>query len=578
MTGGEPVDWYDTAARRLDDALARGDLESALEACATCEEQREQALAAAPSQAERFRVLGRSRDLGSDSAFLLVHSGRPLEAVYALERSLQRVLGDEQLIKDVLPRAVTSHNPDQTSDVDEAVDGLIAAYRRERDFHATDEAEGTEEPPESLAAYMLVNRSCEAAGIHLAQWLADMREQIVLATAERRKLIMYVAVARLGLVAILLDGRSGDLEAHALLDPGIHGSLFDRPVGSVVGPDMNMVFSVESDVIATVNRLAHDRQFGSDWRGVLDQLEPSVAPLAGAVAAAIDSLLKAAPPTEDVSLVLCGAVSNLPVTSAPVGTDDDRTLLDVCAVRHLPSAVQAHLTDLTSVEPNQLSAVRVVHDPSLDPCEVQSAEEFASSVNWLFDAADGGFFADRSTTEPGVLHLVCHGEYRYWQVLNAAFYLGGETLIDLRELLSGSADLRGHHVIAAACQSGHGWMTETRDESTSLAHGLLYAGASGVLASAWPLDDTATAVLVATFYEHWRSDIANPWRALTRAQRLLRTLSWDGFCEYARGVPALEDLRIRRPQMESLWYAAPEQSNADLRLPWWMWGGLTYRG
>lgn len=60
------------------------------------------------------------------------------------------------------------------------------------------------------------------------------------------------------------------------------------------------------------------------------------------------------------------------------------------------------------------------------------------------------------------------------------------------------------------------------DDYAGLPSGILYAGATCVLSSLWCVDDTATAVLMDTFYREWREEGRSVAAALVKAQRWLR--------------------------------------------------------
>jgi CHAT domain-containing protein/tetratricopeptide (TPR) repeat protein len=76
-------------------------------------------------------------------------------------------------------------------------------------------------------------------------------------------------------------------------------------------------------------------------------------------------------------------------------------------------------------------------------------------------------------------------------------------------------------VVLSACNTGLG--TDTKGEGfVGLTRGFMYAGAAGVMASLWKVDDEATAELMKNFYASVLSEGLSPAAALKRAQMRLR--------------------------------------------------------
>lgn len=105
---------------------------------------------------------------------------------------------------------------------------------------------------------------------------------------------------------------------------------------------------------------------------------------------------------------------------------------------------------------------------------------------------------------PRLLHFAVHGYASprdpdgscLWLAPSAeGAPIGRLGVADLRGL-----DLSGTHVTLSACESGLGALREG-EGPMGLARGFLASGASSVLASLWKVDDKATSVLMADFYE-----------------------------------------------------------------------------
>ena len=123
------------------------------------------------------------------------------------------------------------------------------------------------------------------------------------------------------------------------------------------------------------------------------------------------------------------------------------------------------------------------------------------------------------------VHLACHAGYDANQPLASAMQLADGRL-SLARLMDGQ-DLAGVRlVVASACQSGVSGALELPDEALGLPTGWLLAGAAGVIATLWPVDDLAAALVAARFYVELDPTALSidPARALARAQAWLAQL------------------------------------------------------
>jgi CHAT domain-containing protein len=141
------------------------------------------------------------------------------------------------------------------------------------------------------------------------------------------------------------------------------------------------------------------------------------------------------------------------------------------------------------------------------------------------------------------LHLACHGHVDAEDPLRTGIALapaegddGWFTIADALEL-----DLDADLVVLSACQTARG-EARAGEGVESLARAFLYAGARGLVASLWQVDDRAAARTMEGFYRAWLEQGLPPARALRAAKLALRR----GELELgpARGV-ALEGSRAR---------------------------------
>jgi CHAT domain-containing protein len=126
-------------------------------------------------------------------------------------------------------------------------------------------------------------------------------------------------------------------------------------------------------------------------------------------------------------------------------------------------------------------------------------------------------------------------------------------------------------VVLSACQSGQFDILRAPDEVMGLPAGFLRAGSAAVVATLWPVDDEATALLMARFYEvlRERSDEAGTPGALATAlrdaQQWLRTLSRSDRDAYLANRPQLQVAlrQVRRGGMRRLDQIKPRMRR------WW---------
>jgi CHAT domain-containing protein len=141
-----------------------------------------------------------------------------------------------------------------------------------------------------------------------------------------------------------------------------------------------------------------------------------------------------------------------------------------------------------------------------------------------------------------VINASCHGSFDSHNFLQSALHLAGGYDLPLGALLSHEIDLQGLRlIILSACQTAIVDLSGAREEVHSLAAGMLQAGARGVLAALWSVDDRATYLLMVRFAQEWFPKMHNesPAAALARAQHWLRTVTNRELLEWeATQIPA----------------------------------------
>ncbi|KOX21239.1 hypothetical protein ADK67_27715 [Saccharothrix sp. NRRL B-16348] len=134
-----------------------------------------------------------------------------------------------------------------------------------------------------------------------------------------------------------------------------------------------------------------------------------------------------------------------------------------------------------------------------------------------------------------VLHIACHGEFdaerpARSRVLLAGGHADGALTAEKILGLSLPADL----VTLSACQSGVAHR-RAGDELFGLPRALIYAGASAVLVSLWPVDELSTGLLMNSFYPALKAG-AGKSEALRAAQLAVRTSTCADVIEYCTMV------------------------------------------
>jgi CHAT domain-containing protein len=135
-----------------------------------------------------------------------------------------------------------------------------------------------------------------------------------------------------------------------------------------------------------------------------------------------------------------------------------------------------------------------------------------------------------------VLYIAAHGEFNERNPLFSALRLAGgdgyDGRLETHEIYSLDLTRRTELVVLSACETGAGALS-AGDEFSGLSRAFLYAGAPGVVASLWRVDDEATAILMAAFFQA-RAGGMRDVEALRSAQQTLHSYQdEDGNTRYA---------------------------------------------
>jgi CHAT domain-containing protein/tetratricopeptide (TPR) repeat protein len=119
-------------------------------------------------------------------------------------------------------------------------------------------------------------------------------------------------------------------------------------------------------------------------------------------------------------------------------------------------------------------------------------------------------------------HFASHGTFSWSDVRQSALIMHGYTRLSVDRLFSAEGLGRPRLVVLSACETGLNEITSNPDEFIGLPGAFMALGAAGVLGTLWPVSDTATALLIARFYELHIGERLRPATALHRAQAWLR--------------------------------------------------------
>ena len=172
-------------------------------------------------------------------------------------------------------------------------------------------------------------------------------------------------------------------------------------------------------------------------------------------------------------------------------------LLEEFEISYLPSASYLHYCQDSGIGDRKLIAFGNSNNQLL-PHAVQEAQAIAQLMG-------GRLFVESESTkeqlkhcagEAGILHLATHADFRADNPLFSGLYLedGWLTTQDVFEL-----ELSASLVTLSACQTGRS-VVGGGDELLGLMRAFISAGASSLVLSHWPVEDSSTAHLMQHFY------------------------------------------------------------------------------
>ncbi len=504
----------------------------------------------------RLHTEGREVDMRSAgnvyrwASFAIAKAGNPLEAALVLEtgsaRELRRRLTSLDLAKklDAIPAGLRDEYEQSARMLSAAPFGAMSA----------DAAHRLQEAIEAIRALP------EMEGFASAAVPTDL-----LAATEPGWPLVYVNPTPFGTLilaiseegepnvgATFLDTTSMDVFNHLALGAhAVEPTKTDTPAGSYImgaGAAGNAEVADQLDLILP-------------WLG--DALIEAVAQIVADLGA------------NGVTIVPYGPLATAPLHAA--AWSSSTRLLDTLPVRYSPSAAAiATALDRLRTRPAAVRCLVAVADPFGDLLGARPEAEYIAQDFFQHSSVASG--SDATTTfltkhaETATdLHLACHAYGGLFDENETALLLsdGAMSLLTLSEL-----HLSCRVCVASACQTALASLTALPQEGLSLATVVLSAGSACAVASLWPVDDGATALLMVLLYEEMLRKALRPPEALRGAQLALRRIT---FSDLEKILSRYPDLRPALRVSGHLPAMPPDLANTPFAHPF-LWAGFVAVG
>jgi CHAT domain-containing protein len=135
-------------------------------------------------------------------------------------------------------------------------------------------------------------------------------------------------------------------------------------------------------------------------------------------------------------------------------------------------------------------------------------------------------------------HFSTHGSFDSTEPRRSALAMKDSASLSVGSLLERDDLGRPRLVVLSACESGVHDIISVPEEFIGLPGAFMSIGARAVLGTLWQVDDRATAMLMARFYDHHLSEGLAPAAALRKAQLWIRFATRDELSHYARAAEA----------------------------------------
>jgi CHAT domain-containing protein len=221
--------------------------------------------------------------------------------------------------------------------------------------------------------------------------------------------------------------------------------------------------------------------------------------------------------TRQLIIVPAESLASVPFAALPLppfGAEPARPLLERFAIAYLPSASTLQFLNIGPAHHESDVFLGALGDQSVDglPALPGTLQETAA-IQDLYPRAQrlvGAEFthdaAVQALTQHAVVHFATHGlvdaQAPLFSALVTAPAEGRASRLSLYEVVD--LQIKSRLVILSACETDLG-QVRGGDEIIGLTRTFLQAGADGVVSSLWQVDDSATALLMATLHEKLRA-------------------------------------------------------------------------
>lgn len=251
-----------------------------------------------------------------------------------------------------------------------------------------------------------------------------------------------------------------------------------------------------------------------------------------------------------------------------------RWLVEDHAIRYAPS-VAALRSPAAAREPVLLVAHPDLKYSSLEAAWVRRSLE-GRRVEELTGQAITRDAVLAALASAGTAHFATHAAFDLENPFGSWLLLANQERLTLEQLLPCLAGQPPAFVVLSACETGMTRITATPDELLGFPAAFLDHGTTTVLATLWPVEDVAAALVVGRFYRERAAGETSAAQALQRAQNWLRTVTVRELIDLLRELrdepapagplAAMERSQLRGADESSCPFAEPQSWAAFVAL------------
>ena len=167
-------------------------------------------------------------------------------------------------------------------------------------------------------------------------------------------------------------------------------------------------------------------------------------------------------------------------------------------------------------------------------------------------------------------HFSSHGFFDWSDARRSGLLMKGEQPLTLGTLADAQGTLgRPRLVVLSACETGLYETSRTPDEFVGLPATFMILGAAGVVSSLWQVDDMATALLMAKFYDYHLSDGLSPPAALKAAQSWLRNATKADLIAFADSAEHAGQLSaVKAAELNNMLHSRSRMAKSRFAAAW----------